>query len=119
MFGRPSQTPFSLCPFCTEYHQEFDHDDPSLPRLTDDGEPIIRKDRVLVPTGKIKRHIARHLERLALFPLPPPSENTAGDDESLLSGHGDQASSESRSTISESEISRSLRKLPVIEGQCI
>lgn len=116
MFGRPSRAPLSLCPFCADHHQEFHDGDSSQPCLTDGGEPIIRKDRVMVPTGKIKRHISRHLERLALFAIPTPNY-ADGDGRSLRSDYVDKASSESTSSFSETDYSSSLPKLSIVQGK--
>jgi hypothetical protein len=116
MFGRPSQALLAPCPFCNEAHQEFKEEDPLQAVLTEEGEPIIRRDPVFVPTGKIKRHIARHLERLALFSIPPPDY---GDEDmtSLNSDDVDKASSESRSELLESEYPSSIPIKPIVRGK--
>jgi hypothetical protein len=94
----------------------FKEEDPLQAVLTEEGEPIIRRDPVFVPTGKIKRHIARHLERLALFSIPPPDY---GDEDmtSLNSDDVDKASSESRSELLESEYPSSIPIKPIVRGK--
>ncbi|KAH7393523.1 hypothetical protein BKA64DRAFT_89804 [Cadophora sp. MPI-SDFR-AT-0126] len=116
MFGRPSQAPLASCPFCNDAHQLCKEEDPSQPVLTEEGEPLIRRDPVSVPTGKIKRHIARHLERLALFSIPAPDYG-AEDVTSLNSEDVDKASSESRSELLESENQSSISIRPIVQGK--
>lgn len=116
LFGRPSQAPLSECPFCADHYQEFEDVELRLPRLTDEDEPVIRLDRVFVEAGKLKRHIARHLERLALFAVPNSNYNAA-EAGSLRSDYVDPSSRGSRSTLSESEPdSTSLPKSPTGPG---
>ncbi len=60
MCERPTQQAHTICPLCTDDHEEYVA-----------GELMVRRDQRLVSLAEMKRHLGHHLEQLALFAVPP------------------------------------------------
>jgi hypothetical protein len=72
---RATQSELIKCPLCTEDH---------IIGGNEDKEPVIQRDPKYVPRRIFKRHLSRHLERLALFAISS-TEDEADEEASLPS----------------------------------
>jgi TPR repeat protein len=73
MCERPSRARNVSCPLCTEDEEE----------QLNSGEVRIQRKPKLIPTSKLKHHLGSHLERLALFAIPPSHRILDNDDVSV------------------------------------
>jgi hypothetical protein len=109
MFARPNGDKEAMCPLCSDSVQD---PDTAQAEWDDDEEPKVIISRVSVPSSKLMRHIARHLERLALFAIPP-SYAIEGDAASFPT---DQVHKDSRISDSDTESTNSIDSPPI--GKC-
>jgi hypothetical protein len=79
MYERPIQAASIRCPLCT--------DDYEIVGDIFSNETYIRRDPKFLPNGIFKRHLGRHLERLALFAISSTEHPNDNEEEAVPSDY--------------------------------